>query len=114
MLRKAGKGRPEDCDGVDDDCDGVVDDADWYVDGDADGFGAGAPAVSGCPAPDGYVALGTDCDDAAPRVYPGAPEICDGVADDCDSVDGWTSADEDGLVTYADDAGSVSDVSAAF
>ena len=29
---------------------------------------------------------GDDCDDTAPDVHPGAPEICDGIDDDCDRV----------------------------
>jgi glucose/arabinose dehydrogenase len=37
---------------------------------------------------DGYSVAAGDCNDADPEVYPGAPEICNGVDDDCDdSVD---------------------------
>ena len=34
---------------------------------------------------DGFV-VGVDCDDANAAVFPGAPEACDGVDDDCDGV----------------------------
>ena len=35
-------------------------------------------------APAGYVASGTDCDDASAAVHPGASEVCNGVDDNCD------------------------------
>ncbi|MCK6529773.1 hypothetical protein L6R50_20190 [Myxococcota bacterium] len=38
-----------------------------------------------------------DCDDGNANVYPGAPDVCDGVADnDCDGVDDPQEADADG------------------
>ncbi|MBN2798011.1 MAG: putative metal-binding motif-containing protein [Deltaproteobacteria bacterium] len=85
-------GAPEVCDGADNDCDGLTDDADgdldlstaspWYTDGDADGYGAAV--VVACALPAGASATPGDCDDAASAVYPGAPETCDGVDQDCD------------------------------
>lgn len=76
------------CDGVDQDCDGVIDEdaptTDWYGDADGDGAGDGDTVVSACVAPPGYVADATDCDPGDGAVYPGAPEFCDGVDQDCD------------------------------
>jgi formylglycine-generating enzyme required for sulfatase activity len=77
------------CDGADNDCDGEVDEdavdpATWYVDTDGDGYGNGGFDTEACEAPAGYVADGTDCDDADGSVYPGADEWCDGVDHDCD------------------------------
>jgi hypothetical protein len=70
-------------DGVDNDCDGLVDCADpdctcgHCVDNDGDGYYVYDPVW--CPA-------GNDCDDTNPNVYPGAPELCDGIDNDCDGV----------------------------
>ncbi|MCB9760871.1 MAG: FG-GAP repeat protein [Alphaproteobacteria bacterium] len=80
-------GATEVCNGLDDDCDGVVDDGllfNWYPDSDGDGQGATTGSVRTCLAPEGYVEADGDCDDADPRVFDGAEEICnDGVVNDC-------------------------------
>ncbi len=84
-----GPGATEVCDGADDDCDGIVDDdagIAWYADDDSDGYGA--EPTTACDAPDGYVAEGTDCDDADPWVHPGASDYPgDGLDADCDGAD---------------------------
>ncbi|MCC6621381.1 MAG: PQQ-binding-like beta-propeller repeat protein [Deltaproteobacteria bacterium] len=83
------------CDGLDNDCDGQTDDEGaigctiWYHDGDGDGFGDPATFACLC-APDeaaGFTAAsGTDCDDEVAAAHPAAPEACDGVDNDCDTL----------------------------
>jgi hypothetical protein len=98
------------CNGVDDDCDGSTDEADaldaaiWYADTDGDGFGDPATTATGCSAPLGHVADATDCDDGDATIFPGAPERCNEVDDDCNGI----VDDPDALTTvtwYADTDG---------
>jgi hypothetical protein len=77
-------------DGIDQDCNGVDPITCWH-DGDADGFGDPAvPMISwsgDCVFPN-VADTPDDCDDDLPQVYPGAPELCDGLDNDCEgSVD---------------------------
>lgn len=80
----------EHCDGKDNNCDGVVDDdatdpATWYADADGDGVGGITGAV-GCVAPSGYVSITGDCDDQNVLIFPGNPEVCDGLDNDCNKT----------------------------
>jgi hypothetical protein len=59
------------------DLDGVGDACDLCIDRDDDGFGS--PGQTGCPR--GGV---LDCNDVKAAVFPGAPEICDNLDNDCD------------------------------
>ncbi len=74
-----------------------------YLDADSDGFGVGDPTEVACDAP-GYSDVDGDCNDASAEVFPGAPEQCNGVDDDCDAVvdndlqyDWYADADSDGF-----------------
>ncbi len=69
---------------------------------DRDGDGYGQPASNECPHSQ------ADCDDTHATVYPGAPQICDGLNDNC-SAPGWPTvpaneadADADGSPLCAD------------
>ena len=93
----AAVGRPSEevCNAVDDDCDGEVDEG-LSPDRDGDGFGDDDPDAEGCFV--GWVAQGGDCDDRDPHAFPGAPERCDGVPNDCETA--WSPDDELGVVTW--------------
>ena len=55
----------------------------YYADADADGFGNVSVSQLACVQPTGYVLNNTDCNDAVATTYPGAPELCNGVDDNC-------------------------------
>jgi MYXO-CTERM domain-containing protein len=87
-------GAAEMCNGADDDCDSMTDESlpvsAFYKDNDADGYGSMASgtamACGAAQAGAGFVADGTDCNDALATVHPGATETCNGADDDCDTM----------------------------
>lgn len=103
-------GGTEICDGLDNDCDGetdegVVDAPTWYVDADGDGQGEASPETNRtqCAAPAGFSADSGDCDDADATAFTGAPELCDGVDNDCNGVEDDVDAAADGALTVFPD-----------
>jgi hypothetical protein len=82
----------ERCNGVDDDCDGEVDEGSprtiWYRDVDGDGFGEDCEGCRflACGQPKGYAARAGDCAVMDGQRYPGAPERCNGVDDNCNTL----------------------------
>ena len=82
----------------------------FYRDLDGDGYGNPGNSVDSCfdTIPPGYVDNGSDCDDTNASMYPGAPEINDGIDNQCPGDPGYGSIDELG------DSGSVADDKATF
>lgn len=80
-------GATETCDGIDQDCDERIDEeagTTFYADSDRDGFGDAASTRVACAMPTDFVADATDCDDTSDLRFPGNPELCDDVDNDCD------------------------------
>ena len=112
-------------DGIDSDEDGIAsissggtdcDDSDadeaistgsaYYSDSDGDGFGNVEQSLTACEQPIGFVEDNSDCDDSNSRVFPNAPEVCDGLDNDCDeAIDGDDSSVEGLITVYADSDG---------
>jgi len=81
------------CNGIDDNCDGMIDEGltvtSYYIDLDGDGFGSamntGTVQLDTCLilAPEGYAPNNYDCNDNDPNIHPDAPEVCDGIDNNC-------------------------------
>ena len=99
-------GAPEICDGIDNDCSGAVDDdvvdaVRYFPDDDGDGYGIERGSVFACEAPEGFVPQGGDCHDGDLTIYPGAPELCDNLDNDCNGL-----VEDDGVVPWYPDSDS--------
>ncbi|MEI6510771.1 MAG: putative metal-binding motif-containing protein [Candidatus Uhrbacteria bacterium] len=78
--------------------------ATFYTDADDDGYGdANGETISSCVKLRYYADNADDCDDARPKVHPGADELCNGIDDDCDgAVDPTDSLDATSWFADAD------------
>ncbi len=82
-------GATEICNGMDDNCDGKTDEGVqilYFADVDGDGWGYGFGQLLCAPKAKFTALQGGDCNDANPAIYPGAPEICDLLDDNCDGL----------------------------
>lgn len=79
----------ERCNAKDDDCDGEIDEGlarqTWYRDVDHDGFGEDCSGcrLDACTQPTDYAARAGDCAPMNAAVFPGAPERCNQLDDNC-------------------------------
>jgi len=119
-------GAPELCDYIDNNCNGQVDDnvvdIDYYADADGDGAGDANDIQTTCDGPPaGYVSNDADCDDTDAATYPGAPEICDQLDNNCNGNvdeglpmrDWWADTDGDGFGDPDDEITTCDDVAPA-
>jgi len=103
-------GADEVCGGGDEDCDqqvdeaGAVDAVEWYRDEDEDGYGEEDSSTIACVGPEGWVAVGGDCDGTSAEVNPGQAEVCQDRRDnDCDGTQaGCVPFGEQAIDAYAD------------
>ena len=66
----------------------------WHRDADGHGLGDPSAILSACTAPPGYAADSSDCNDADPAIYPSAPEVNDGMDNQCPDDRGYGAINE--------------------
>lgn len=104
-------GAPERCGPIDADCDGLIGDLDpdvpqgarilAWADDDGDGFGDPTSPIRDCiPDPATTADNALDCNDDRDAAFPGAPETCNGLDDDCDGAIDASDPDVVGLVRF--------------
>jgi len=72
---------------IDNNCDGeLATFYEYHNDADGDGFGGDGIAIVSCSLSEDLVEDNTDCDDTLATVYPGAPETCNAIDDNCDGT----------------------------
>jgi hypothetical protein len=82
-------GHAEVCNFADDNCDGKINEGlplvPVYADNDGDGHGARytTDMLMRCGNVPGYAVVADDCNDMNKDIFPGAPELCDGLDNDC-------------------------------
>ena len=89
-------GAPEQCNDIDDNCNGAADEglvqSTLYTDLDGDGFGAKQGKAKkkcldqGGEPPLGFALSNDDCNDSNAAIFPGAPELCDGILNNCNGA----------------------------
>jgi hypothetical protein len=93
---------------VDDNCNGQIDEdgasgcTQVWRDADGDSYGDANQPSCRCQAAGGWVANALDCDDSRSASRPGAPELCNGLDDNCNSV--VDDPDAQGCTTWLKDA----------
>jgi len=95
-------GMVESCNGKDDNCNNIIDEegatgcTTYYKDMDNDSYGLTNDSKCLCLAADPYdTTADGDCNDDVNTTYPDAPELCDGVDNDCDKNKPSGGIDED-------------------
>ena len=74
----------------------AIDASMWFEDLDQDGSGDPNSSIYSCDQPTGYVTLDDDCNVIDGTVFPNAPELCDGIVNDCGNTLPTNETDDDG------------------